>query len=308
MDGRDGSSRRPTLIGVLVLVVALAGLPTSVAAQSNAPRPDGLSVLLTNDNGYQAEGLLSMRDALVAAGHRVTVVAPLDERSGSSSSITRGGLIDYYEQEEGVWAIDGTPSDAVTLGLVHIMRENPPDLVVSGLSRGQNVGAGVLRSGTVGAALTAARSGVPAIAASVEVDLGEREGSVPFASTVETFASAAAFVVEVIRQLSDSDAEGLLAPRVVLNVNYPAVGERAPAGVRFATVASVRAFRNVFSVAGSTGPARVELTAADPARAEEGSDYALLAEDYVTISVLDGSLDAGQGSWASLLERLIIER
>ncbi len=70
----------------------------------------------------------------------------------------------------------------------------------------------------------------------------------------------------------------------------------------------MRPVRRVFSVAGDTGPARVEVVAGDPDRAEEGSDFALLMDAYVTISVLDGDVDGGPESWEPLLVRLVIER
>lgn len=302
-----GAAVRPRRRGArsaLRWALALAAAAGPAAAQE-AP---GLSILLTNDDGYAAPGITSLRAALVAAGHRVTVVAPLDNRSGSGMSGTTSGLIDYYEQAPGVWAIDGTPADAVSIGLVHLMRDDPPDLIVSGTNFGHNVGQSVLSSGTVGAALTASRQGFPAIAFSVAIDFEERASRPPFASTTAAFAPAASFLVDLIRQLHESDARGLLPPRQVLNVNYPAVGAAAPAGVRFATVASVRAIRHVYSVAGDTGPARVELAPGDPDRAEAGSDFDLLSDGYVTISVLDGDLDAGRASWGPLLERLAIER
>jgi 5'-nucleotidase len=207
-----------------------------------------------------------------------------------------------------VWAVDGTPSDAVTLGLVHVMRADPPDLVVSGANFGQNAGASVMQSGTVGAAMTAARAGVPALAVSVAIDPGEREGAPPFASTRDAFGPASALVVEIVRQLAETGGSGLLPARTVLNVNYPAVGSREPVGVRFATVSSLRAFRQLFSVAGDTGPARVQLVPGDVSRAEDGSDLALLAEGYATVSVLDGDWDAGTASWEPIRQRLIIER
>lgn len=279
-------------------------VPVPLVAQAGP----GLTILLTNDDGFEAPGITVVRDALIAAGHRVTVVAPLDDRSGSAMSVTTSGTIDYYRQEEGVWAIDGTPADAVTLALVHVMHSGPPDLVVSGADFGHNVGANVLASGTVGAALTAARAGVPAIALSVAVDSGERSHATPFSSTTDALAPAADFLVEVVRQLAETGGAGLLPPRAVLNVNYPAVGAGPPAGVRFATVSSQRAFRQLYSVAGDTGPASVETVAADADRAEEGSDVALLAAGVITVSVLDGNWDAGQAAWEPLLARLVIER
>jgi len=216
--------------------------------------------------------------------------------------------LDYYVQEEGVWAVDGTPSDAVTLALVHVLRDDPPDLVIAGMDFGQNVGASIAHSGVVGAATTAARAGIPAMAVSVAIDLSEREGPSPFASTTAALGPAAAFVVEVVRQLAETGGGGLLPPRAVLNVNWPAAGNGPPVGVRFATVSSQRGFRQLFSVAGDTGPARVELVAADAERAEGGSDLALLAEGFATVSVLDGDWDAGAQSWEPLRGRLVIER
>jgi 5'/3'-nucleotidase SurE len=294
--------RRPgvALLWVCALFVA--------SALASSPASAQLNVLLTGDDGFDAPGLRAMQGALVAAGHHVTVVAPLDDRSGTGSSVTMTGVLDYYPQAEDVWAVDGTPSDAVTLALVHVMRDSPPDLVISGANLGHNVGADMLASGTVGAALTAARAGVPAIAVSVAVDLSEAAESPAFASTLEAFAPAAALVVEMARQLEETGGAGLLAPRTILNVNYPSVGPEEPAGVRFASVSSQRAFRQLFSVAGTAGPARVQVVPGDPARAVEGSDFALLMQGYVTISVLDGNLDAGEASWEPLLQRLIIER
>jgi len=286
-------------------VVAVSLLTVPVTAQQSG---SGLNILLTNDDGFEAPGIEAMKDALLAAGHTVTVVAPLEDRSDSGTSHITDGLIDYYRQADGIWAIDGTPTDAVTLALVHIMRQNLPDLVVSGANFGQNVGADVIGSGTVSAALTAVRAGVPAIAVSVAIDLREAQRPDPFASTTAAFRPAAELIVEIIRQLAETSGEGLLPARTVLNVNYPAVGSESPDGVRFATVSSLRAFRQVFSVAGDTGPARVEIAAGDPGRAEAGSDFALLSAGFATISVLDGSWDAGRTTWESLLQRLIIER
>jgi 5'-nucleotidase len=295
--------RIASLSGLLLLLLCVLSLPAPPAAAAQ-----DLDVLLTNDDGFDAVGIRTVRDALVAAGHRVTIVAPLENRSGSGMSVTTSGAIDYYRQEEGVWAVDGTPADAVTLGLVHVLRERPPDLVISGANFGHNVGADVGASGTVGAAVTATRAGVPAIALSVAVDGRQAGGDPPFRGTVEAFEPAAALLVEIVRQLAETGGAGLLPPRTVLNVNYPAVGAGEPEGVRFAALSSLRGFRQVFSVAGATGPARIETVPANADRAEEGSDLALVAAGYATISVLDGDWDAGPPSWEPMLRRLIIER
>lgn len=292
--------RRVATTFASVGLLAVASLPA--AAQT------ALDILLTGDDGFEAPGLLAMRTALEGAGHRVTVLAPLDDRGGIGTAHTTQGTIDYYRQEQGVWAIDGTPSDAVTLGLVHVLRERPPDLVIAGLDFGQNVGANVVSSGNVAAALTAARAGVPAIAVSVAVDLDEGVLATPYASTVDAYGPAADLVVEIVRQLAETGGRGLLPPRAILNVNYPAVGAEVPAGVRFAPLSSRRAFRQVYSVAGDSGPASVQTIAADPAEAEGGTDLALLSEGHVTLSVLDGDWDVGETGWEELRQRLVIER
>ena len=294
---REGCRGLPMFV---LCVAALVG-PPPLAGQS-------LNVLLTNDDGVEAPGIAALRRVLLDAGHRVTVVAPLENQSGVGSAVTTSGTIDYESRGDGMWAVDGTPSDAVALALVHVMRSNPPDLVISGANLGQNVGASLVSSGTVGAALSAARAGVPAIALSVAIDPRQAEGPTAYAGTRDALGPASEFVVEVVRQLAETGGEGLLPPRVILNVNYPAVGSDAPDGVRFATVSSLRGFRQVFSVSGQGGPARVEMALANADRAEAGSDLALLGAGFVTISVLDGDLDAGQVSWEPLLERLIIER
>ena len=125
---------------------------------------------------------------------------------------------------------------------------------------------------------------------------------------MNALAPAAELVVEILRQLSETGGQGLLPPRLVLNVNYPAVGANEPEGVRFAPVSTLRGARPVYAVAGPQGPAQVSMAPADGARAEEGSDLALVSAGYVTISVLDGGLDAGRESWEPLLARLVIER
>jgi 5'-nucleotidase len=130
--------------GVLGLLLS-AWTVGLVAAES---RP--LRILLTNDDGYDAPGLRVLRDALLAEGHDVTVVAPLQNRSGSGIRVSIGGTIDVQEQGEGIWSVDGFPADSVLVGLQEYFADEAPDLVVSGANFGPNLGfAG--SSGTVGA-------------------------------------------------------------------------------------------------------------------------------------------------------------
>jgi 5'/3'-nucleotidase SurE len=181
-----------------------APAPTTTTA---AP-PEKLRVLLTDDDGWEAGGITAMRAALLDAGYDVTLVAPSGNRSGAGA--TSDGRTELEEKRPGVYAVDGYPVDAVRAGL-DLLRADPPDLVVSGTNLGHNSGTGIVESGTVGAAVTAARAGIPAIAASTHRG-----------KTEDDCAPTAAYVTRLVRTLGPR----LFAPGVVVNVNYPA-GDRA---------------------------------------------------------------------------------
>ena len=145
--------------------------PAREAATSTLPSDRPLRVLLSNDDGWDAPGIVAMRDAMLAAGWEVWEVAPLTNRSGSSMSTTQEPLDATQPLGAGarIWAVDGSPVDSVTLGLRGIMLDDPPDVVVSGVNAGANVGLNVNYSGTVGVALAAREIGVPAVAVSGDV-------------------------------------------------------------------------------------------------------------------------------------------
>lgn len=135
-----------------------------------------MHLLLTNDDGIQAPGLRAMADALIAAGHRVSVCAPDRERSAASHSVCIGKAfraepVDYPGAVR-AWAADGTPSDCASLGL-WLIREDPADLVIAGINYGMNQGGACVYSGTVGAAVEAAMCGSQALAVSLCVHHGD---------------------------------------------------------------------------------------------------------------------------------------
>lgn len=136
-------------------------------------KPDEKLILLTNDDGINSPGLRAAAKGLSALGW-VTVAAPLQQWSGAGRSLPShsGGAIEGLRHEIGgdhweVFAVDGTPAQSVQHALLEIVPRQP-DLVVSGINYGENVGSGVTISGTVGAALEAASFGVPALAVSLE--------------------------------------------------------------------------------------------------------------------------------------------
>ena len=128
-----------------------------------------MRLLLTNDDGIHAPGVRALVKALRGLGE-ITVVAPDREQSGMGASFTLHRPVRVRRlQTRGVrhYAVDGTPGDAVIVALGHIMAEEKPDLVISGINHGTNLGADVFLSGTVGAALHAHFRGIPSIAISM---------------------------------------------------------------------------------------------------------------------------------------------
>lgn len=151
-------------------------------------------ILLTNDDGINSPGLRAAAEALSTLAW-VTVVAPREQWSGAGRSLPSmtAGTIDARRQQIGgdhweVFAVDGTPAQAVQHGLLELV-PRPPDLVVSGINYGENVGSGVTISGTVGAALEAASFGIPGLAVSLETP---KEYHLSYSSQID-FSAAAHF-------------------------------------------------------------------------------------------------------------------
>ncbi len=172
-----------------------------------------MRILVTNDDGYRAEGLRTLATAVRPLGD-VRVVAPDREQSGTSHSLTLHNPLRVKARGEGVHAVDGTPTDCVILALGMLLDERP-DVVLSGINHGQNLGDDVLYSGTVAAAMEATILGVPGVAISV-VGSGEH---------------LAAWGPVVARLL------GRLLPReipkeTVLNINLPPIPPAEVKGVR----------------------------------------------------------------------------
>ncbi len=201
------------------------------------------NILVTNDDGISAHGLRALVQALQAVG-TVTVVAPSHERSATAQSLTLRQPIFCEQVAEREWSVEGTPADAMILAF-HTLLPQRPDLVVSGINRGANLGENIYYSGTVGAAMEAAINHVPAIAISVAARAREFD----YKPAAEFIARLAPIVLK----------EGL-PPGVLLNVNVPNLCTGA---VRF-TRQSPKITRNVLER--GRGSARTNLLLA--ARAE----------------------------------------
>lgn len=162
-----------------------------------------MHILIANDDGFRSPGLAALHEALSAIA-RCTVVAPDRDRSGASNSLTLTRPLRAHRQDNGFIAVEGTPTDCVHLAINGFLDE-PPDMVVSGVNAGANMGDDVHYSGTVAAAMEGRFLGLPAIAVSLVSDGVPRH-----------FATAA----RVARALIEGLAEGE-QPASIVNVNVP---------------------------------------------------------------------------------------
>ncbi len=166
-----------------------------------------MHILLANDDGYDAPGLVVLAKALEAQHHKVTVVAPLENKSGCGMGLSLRRQIEVKQHSEDWFVVDGTPADCVYLGLHNLITE-PVDLVVSGINNGQNLANDILYSGTFAAAMEARHLAIPSIAMSIT----QRE--------VNHYETAAKLAVDLSNSISRLAFKSLIS---VLNVNLPDV-------------------------------------------------------------------------------------
>jgi 5'-nucleotidase len=247
------------------------------------------NILITNDDGIHAEGLRALVAALDGLG-TTSVVAPHMERSAAAQSLTLRQPIFWEKIAEREWAVEGTPADSMVLAL-HKLLPVRPDLVISGVNRGGNMGENIFYSGTVGAAMEASINRIPAIAVSV----AHRGDGFSFEEAARFARSLAELVLR----------EGLPSD-VLLNVNVPLEWS---GGVRF-TRQSRKVTRNVL-VAGVDPRGRNYFWLSEqqsPEGMDPASDYAAVYDGAVSITPLQlerthiTSLNH-LSHWAKLLER-----
>lgn len=164
-----------------------------------------MKILISNDDGYQAPGIRCLAEHLRAIAD-ITVVAPERDRSGASNSLTLENPIRAVVMDDGVIRVDGTPTDCVHLAITGLLDEEP-DMVVSGINAGSNMGDDVIYSGTVAAAMEGRFLGLPAIAISM------------VSHKPQHFATAGRVAVCLVRQLLANP----LPKDTILNVNVPDV-------------------------------------------------------------------------------------
>ncbi|WP_438301950.1 5'/3'-nucleotidase SurE [Pseudomonas sp. NMS19W] len=296
---------------LLTAALAVAGLGLSM--QANA-----LNILLTNDDGCRAPGIDAMYRALTAAGHTVTLVGPLNDSSGiSAASVVVPGQAlavtelapgrfcvgppEGYTPPSGKTSAIGTPVDAVNVGLDVLLKDTPPDLVVSGINFGENVGPLTQMSGTLNAAVRAMFKGVPAVAVStaIDMDLIMRDQQAGYRKTLGAMDDTAKFAVKVIEQAHRNCAKHRCKLNVLglpgvngLNLNYPALPANQVKGVSFAPIGNWDRV-NFTSQRGADGTVHVNLVAPPkPTAIQQQADAYQLWQGHAVITVIAGNMSA----------------
>jgi 5'/3'-nucleotidase len=261
---------------LLVLIAAVAAcLPIAGAAQPPAQTAKPYRILVSNDDGVRAPGIYAAAQALQALGE-VTIVAPADNQSGKGHSITISEPIfrDEVTLANGVKAISltATPASTVKVALARILAQKP-DLVVSGINRGYNLGYSAYLSGTVGAAREGAMAGIPAIAASLATP----------ANDVAAYAAAADAVVRIARFVKENG----LPQGIYLNVNVPSGAPGTLKGFRMTSQAASAGGSERFDEHKHPGGRTYYWNVfTEGGEAPEGTDMWAVGQGYVSITPL----------------------
>lgn len=232
-----------------------------------------MHILLSNDDGYQAPGLNALVERLADLGE-LSVVAPDRDRSGASNSLTLVSPIRAQTMEEGRIRVDGTPTDCVHLAITGLL-DTEPDIVVSGINAGANMGDDVIYSGTVAAAMEGRFLGLPAIAVSLA------------SHQPRHFETAAEWIYRLLRNI---DAHGL-DDDTVLNINVPDIPLAEVKGLQTTRLGKRHKAEPVIKSSDPRGEPIYWVGAAGPeADAGPGTDFHAVREGWVSVTPMHTDL------------------
>jgi 5'/3'-nucleotidase SurE len=266
-----------------------------------------LDILLTNDDGFQAAGIRALHAALKEAGHRVFLVAPAANASGSSASFTWGRVHVVRDlSDPSVFGVGGSPATAVVLGATALYPPGRrPDLVISGINDGTNTGSLLALSGTIGAALAGTMlldPPVPGFAVNAERPEAPGKAEALPGDHLQQVARHFARMVGTTRGWF-CDRGQVTRATTVLNTNYPARPLSATSGTRVAGQGRATDLRLAFEASGDdTYESRRGIQPDAPDEAD--SDNALLARGYVTVTPIRAELGGRDGPLGDLQHRL----
>jgi 5'-nucleotidase len=242
-------------------------------------------ILVTNDDGIFTEGIERLAMALASVGE-VCTVAPAQERSAAGHSLTLHSPLRAKLVGENRWSVDGTPTDCVNWGVLHLLKDRRPHLLFSGINLGLNLGDDVTYSGTVSAAFEGTLIGIPSVAISQEIETGF------------TFDAAARFAEKLARRLLEKP----LPAGTLVNVNVPA-GE--PRGVKVVRLGKRRYGEAVIEKTDPRGRPYYWIGATLPTGdMEEGTDIEAVANKFISISPLH--LDLTDYRSMQVLEEVVV--
>jgi 5'-nucleotidase len=232
-----------------------------------------MRILLSNDDGYFAPGLACLAKVLFAYAE-VTVVAPERDRSGSSNSLTLDRPLSVKKSHNGFFYVNGTPTDCVHLAVTGLL-DHLPDMVISGINHGANMGDDTIYSGTVAAATEGFLLDIPSLAVSLA---SKAEGN---------YATAAQVTAELVKRF----AERPFSQPVLLNVNVPDVPYAALNGLRVTRLGKRHKAQPAVKFVNPRGETVHWVGAAGDAQdAGEGTDFFAVAENAVSITPLQMDL------------------
>jgi len=237
-----------------------------------------MRILLSNDDGYFAPGLAALAESLAQAGD-ITVVAPERDRSGASNSLTLDRPLMLSRANNGFHYVNGTPTDCVHMAVTGLL-DFEPDVVVSGINSGSNMGDDTLYSGTVAAAMEGYLLGIPSIAVSL---VGTR---------FEHYDTAARVALDLVRRLQKAP----FGAPILLNVNVPDVAYEALKGIEVTRLGRRHKAQPVVAGKNPRGETVYWVGQAGPAReAGPGTDFHALERGAVSVTPLHVDLtSAGQ--------------
>ena len=232
-----------------------------------------MHILLSNDDGYFAPGLTILAEVLAPLG-RITVVAPERDRSGASNSLTLDRPLSVRQASNGFFYVNGTPTDCVHLAVTGLLEELP-DIVVSGVNHGANMGDDTIYSGTVAAATEGFLLGIPALAVSLVAD-GH-----------DNFATAARIAAEIVERFMRKR----LGEPTLLNINVPDVPYEGLRGIEITRLGKRHKAEPVVKSATPRGETVYWVGAAGSAQdAGEGTDFNAAARSVVSVTPLQMDL------------------
>ncbi|WP_404403908.1 5'/3'-nucleotidase SurE [Pelagibacterium halotolerans] len=234
-----------------------------------------MRILLTNDDGVDAPGLALLREIALTLSDDVWVVAPAHNQSGTGHRFTFGYEIELEERGDRIFALDGTPADCVVAGVTHLLKDKKPDIVLSGVNRGQNLGDILHCSGTAAGAREGALHGAVGIALSQGMDYSDGRDEI-------SWDCARAFGAETIESV-------LALPRggdSYFNVNFPLCPPEAVSGIRL--VPHQRFSHSPFELYPSDNAGKHFVAILQtPKPLDPGADFHILHEDNaITVTPL----------------------